>query len=271
MKIFDKVEKIYEKVLEKIKFFINKDNFTKTKLVMLVILSGLLAIACEYTIFRKWYPEYISNNRIMLVTLIFIYIGMHFVFKISQMYEFIHKHRYKIACAFLLFVTIFKYSGSSIVEFNNDLIQPNHDDRRYHTLLGTSRRIRTDEWATSTTYILSQTQGENKFSYFNDKLRGTETDMFTVSNSPVADILILGRPFQIGFLLFGADAGLSFYWYARLVAMLLGSYELCLILTNKNKKISFVRNDNDNIFSSSTMVVLYASFNMGTNCCSSYR
>ena len=110
MSILDRVKTLYEKSLEKIKFFINKDNFIKTKLVILVILSGLLSIICEYTIFRKWYPEYISNNRIMLVTLIFIYVGMHFIFKISQMYEFIHKNRYKIACAFLLFVTIFKYS-----------------------------------------------------------------------------------------------------------------------------------------------------------------
>lgn len=239
MKIFDKTKNLYEKALEKIKVFINKDNFTKTKLAMLVVISGLLAIACEYTIFRKWYPEFISNNRIMLVSLIFIYIGMHFVFKISKMYEFIHKNRYKIACAFLLFVTVFKYSGSSIVNFNS-IVQPNHDDRRYHTLLGTPRMIRTDEWATSTTYILSQSQGTNPFSYFNDKLRGCQTDMFTVANSPVKDPLILGRPFQIGFLLLGNDMGLSFYWYARLTAMLLGSYELCLILTKKNKKVSFV-------------------------------
>ena len=62
--------------------------------------------------------------------------------------------------------------------------------------------------------------------------------MFTVANAPVADILMLGRPFQIGFLLFGNDVGLSFYWYARLTAMLLGSYELCLILTKKNRKVS---------------------------------
>lgn len=239
MKLFDKIKNLYKKALEKIKVFINKENFTKIKLVILVILSGLLSITCEYTIFRKWYPEYISNNRIMLVTLIFIFIGMHFVFKISKMYEFIHKNRYKIACAFLLFVMVFKYSGSSIVNFNN-YVQTSHDDRRYHTLLGTARMIRTDEWATSTTYILSQSQGTNPFSYFNDKLRGTATDMFTVANSPVADILILGRPFQIGFLLFGNDRGLSLYWYARLTAMLLGSYELCLILTKKNKKVSFV-------------------------------
>ena len=217
--------------------FINKENYTKTKCILLVIVALVMSTICEYTIFRKWYPEFISKNRIMLVSIIFMFIGLHFIFKLKDMYEWIHKNRYKIACAFLLFVMIFKYSGSSIVEFNNE-IQKNHDNTRYHTLLGKTRRIRTDEWATSTTYILSQGVGENKFEYFSDKLRGTLTDMFTVSNSPVSDILMIGRPFQIGFLLFGNEIGLSFYWYARITAMLLGAYELCLILTNKNKRIS---------------------------------
>lgn len=217
--------------------FINKENYTKTKCVLLVFVSLIMSTICEYTIFRKWYPEFISKNRIMLVSIIFMFIGLHFIFKLKNMYEWIHKNRYKIACAFLLFVMAFKYSGSSIVNFNAQ-IQPGHDNSRYHTLIGKARMIRTDEWATSTTYILSQGEGQNKFDYFSNKLRGTLTDMFTVSNSPVKDILMLGRPFQIGFLLFGNDIGLSFYWYARITVMLLGAYELCLILTNKNKKVS---------------------------------
>ncbi len=236
-KVAENSKKVYKILLEKIQNFISKDNFTKTKLVLVAILSILFATICEYTIFRRFYPQFISKNRIMLVSLIYMFIGIHFVFKISKMYEFIHKYRYIIACAFLLFVMIFKYSGSSIVNFN-DYIQPHNDDTRYHTLLGTARRIRTDEWATSTTYILSQSQTEDKYQYFSDVLRGTDTDMFSVSNGPVSDILMLGRPFQIGFILFGNDVGLSLYWYIRLVAMLLGSYELCLILTNRNKKVS---------------------------------
>lgn len=236
-KLENKIKKLYENILEKIKFFINKDNFTKTKLILVAIISVLIATLFEYTIFRISHPEFISKNRIMLVSIIIMFIGIHFVFKLNKMYEFIHNHRYKIACAFLLFVMIFKYSGSSIVEFNSE-IQPHIDNTRYHTLLGQTRRIRTDEWATSTTYILSQSKTEEPFQYFSDVLRGTSTDMFTVANSPVLDILMIGRPFQLGFMLFGTDAGLSFYWYARLVAMMLGSYELCLILTKRNKKVS---------------------------------
>lgn len=239
MKVIEKVKAFYNKAVEKLIYFLNKDNFTKTKLVLGAFLSVALAVVTEYTVMRIYHPQFISKNRIMLLAMIYMFIGIHFVFKLSNMYEFIHKNRYKIACAFLLFVTVFKYSGSSITSYHEFLgLQPNHDDTRYHTLLGKVRTIRTDEWATSTTYLLSQSNSANAFSYFSNVLRGTETEMFTVAKAPVLDILMLGRPFQIGFLLLGNDMGFSFYWYARLVAMMLGAYELCLILTNKNKKIS---------------------------------
>ena len=237
--IVEKTKALYSKAAEKLMYFINKDNFTKTKLVLGAILSLVVAVITEYTVMRIYHPQFISKNRIMLLAMIYMFIGIHFVFKLSNMYEYIHKNRYKIACAFLLFVTVFKYSGSSITSFHEFTgLQPNFDDSRYHTLLGKVRTIRTDEWATSTTYLLSQGNSANAFSYFSNVLRGTETEMFTVAKAPVLDILMLGRPFQIGFLLFGNDMGLSFYWYARLVAMMLGSYELCLILTKRNKKVS---------------------------------
>ena len=233
----EKATKIYNNIAGFIEKFIKKGEYTIVKVILLVILAVVFSAVCEYTIFRRWYPEFISKNRIMLVSLIYMFIGLHFIFNLDKMYEFIHKNRYIIACAFLLFVMVFKYSGSSIVNFHG-LIQQNSDNTRFHTLLGKARMIRTDEWATSTTYILSQSQAENKFSYFNDVLRGTMTDMFTIGNSPVKDILMIGRPLQIGFLIFGNDIGESFYWYSRVTLMMLGAYELLLILTKQKKKIA---------------------------------
>ena len=212
-KITDKTKEVCNenKVINKLLYFLNKNNFTKTKLVLVALASLAFATFCEYTIFRRWYPQFISKNRIILVSIIYMFIGIHFVFKLSNMYEFIHKNRYKIACAFLLFVTVFRYSGSSITSFHEFLgLQSSFDDTRYHTLFGRVRPIRTDEWATSTPYILSQANSNTPFSYFGNVLRGTETEMFTVAKAPVLDILMLGRPFQIGFLLFGNDADTFF-------------------------------------------------------------
>ena len=218
--------------------FIKKKNYTKTKLFMAVVLAFILAIIFEYKFYSKIDP-FKSKNRIVLLAMAIYFVFLHFIIKLEIMYEFIYKNRYKIACAFLLFVMVGGYSGSSITNYNY-LVQSDIDQGRYHTLLGAARYARSDEWGSSTDYILSQGIGENRFGYFSNRLRGTTTDMFTLVGAPVKDILMLGRPFQIGFLLFGNSMGLSFYWYVRLVAMVLGAFELCMIVSNKNKRISLL-------------------------------
>lgn len=234
-----KIKVANNKCFQKVAYFLNKENFIKTKLILVAVLSVIAAIVFEYTIYRRIDPQYISKNRMMLVSAIFMFIGIHFVFKLDKMYGFIHKYRYHLAGAFLVFVMVMGYHGSSIVNFDEQF-QMNSDNRRFHTLLGVPRLIRTDEWASSMLYRLSQGVGDNKFEYFNDNLRGTKTDMFTLVDAPVKDILMIGKPLQLGFLFFGNDAGISFYWYGKLVCMLLGSYEICRIITKDKRKISLV-------------------------------
>ena len=224
-------------VLEKIKFFFKKENFFKQKLVIGLIIAAVCSIVFEYTFYRRIDPQYISKNRMALVAGIFYFIILHGIIRLDVMYEFIHKNRYKLALAFMIFVMIMNYHGSSIVNFDEQF-QTNADDRHFHTLLGLPRLIRTDEWASSMLYKLSQGVGDNKYSYFNDTLRGTTTDMFTLVDAPVLDILTIGKPLQLGFIIFGNDAGLSFYWYGKLILMMLGSYELFLILTDQRKRVS---------------------------------
>ena len=237
-KVKEKIEGNYLKISDRLKGILGKDTHVFIKLVCLFVVACAFSILYEYKYCVRRYG-YDSKVRMIMVAGIVFFIGLHFIFSISKMYSFIHKYRYLIACAFLIFVMIFKLSGSSIINYQN-FIQPEIGGRKYAPIFGTPRMIRTDEWATSTTYILSQAESETPFSYFSDVLRGTDTDMYTVSNAPVWDVMILGRPFQIGFLLFGNNVGLSFYWYIRLVAMMLGSYELCLILTKKNRKASLL-------------------------------
>lgn len=224
--------------MEKIKNFLSKENYKKTKVMIVAILAIMLSVFFEYAIYTRYIDNsYDSKTRMLIIAMIFGFIGLHFVFKLNDLYEFIYRQRYKLAVGFLVFVMLFKLSGSSIVNFN-DQFQTESDDNRFHPLLGFARMVRTDEWATSTLYILSQGVGNDQYQYFDDELRGTTTDMFTLVNSPVKDILMIGKPFQIMFLLLGNDYGLSFYWYIRLVAMMLGSFEMCMLLTNKKKKIS---------------------------------
>ena len=229
------------KVIKSICNFLNKDNYMWVKLIIAAVLAVIGSIIFEHTIYRAIDPQYISNNRMMLVSMIFMFIELHFIFKLDKMYNFIHKYRYALAAAFLIFAMVMGYHGSSIVNFDSE-VQSNSENRRFHTLLGFPRLIRTDEWASSMLYKLSQGVGneEDRFSYFNDRLRGTETDMFTLVDAPVKSILMIGKPLQLGFVFFGNDAGISFYWYGKLVLMLLGSYEICRIITKDKRKVSLV-------------------------------
>ena len=229
------------KVIKSICNFLNKDNYMWVKLIIAAVLAVIGSIIFEHTIYRAIDPQYISNNRMMLVSMIFMFIELHFIFKLDKMYNFIHKYRYALAAAFLIFAMVMGYHGSSIVNFDSE-VQSNSENRRFHTLLGFPRLIRTDEWASSMLYKLSQGVGneEDRFLYFNDRLRGTETDMFTLVDAPVKSILMIGKPLQLGFVFFGNDAGISFYWYGKLVLMLLGSYEICRIITKDKRKVSLV-------------------------------
>lgn len=243
MSVKQNIKKLKEnnKVIKSICNFLNKDNYMWVKLIIAAVIAVIGSIIFEHTIYRIIDPQYISNNRMMLVSMIFMFIELHFIFKLDKMYNFIHKYRYALAAAFLIFAMVMGYHGSSIVNFDSE-VQSNSENRRFHTLLGFPRLIRTDEWASSMLYKLSQGVGneEDRFLYFNDRLRGTETDMFTLVDAPVKSILMIGKPLQLGFVFFGNDAGISFYWYGKLVLMLLGSYEICRIITKDKRKVSLI-------------------------------
>ena len=121
--------------MEKIKNFLNKENYTKIKLIIIVILAVLVSVIFEYGFYTKYIDQaYDSKTRMLLVAMIFTFVGLHFVLKLNDLYQWIYKQRYKLAAGLLVFVMLFKLSGSSIVNFN-DQFQTNSDDNRFHPLL----------------------------------------------------------------------------------------------------------------------------------------
>ena len=62
--------------------------------------------------------------------------------------------------------------------------------------------------------------------------------MFSVVAPAVLDILTLARPFNIGFLLFGASMGLAVLWAGKWICLVLVAYEFFLLITDKKKVIS---------------------------------
>ena len=169
-----------------------------------------------------------------------IYLGALGVIYVSnrkgfKLLDFIYNKRYWIATCILVLCVVFQISGSSIGCWENVLGY--NTDRGI--LAGISRPIRSDEWAVFTPMALGQVA--NGFPYENGNLRGgSPTDMFIVYGEPVKDISMIFRISQIGYLLFGAGAGLSFYWCFRFIALFMASFEFLMLITNKNKRLSLV-------------------------------
>lgn len=152
---------------------------------------------------------------------------------LSKYFDLFYKHRYLIMILVFCLCVLLKVSGSSIGCWNQYILANIKDNS-----IGIDRGVRSDEWATLTPMFFGQV--ENGFRYFNTALRGTATDVFMVYALPVKYIFQIFRPFLLGFIIFGAERGLSFFWCGRLIALFLVSLDFFMILTKKNKPLSFV-------------------------------
>lgn len=147
----------------------------------------------------------------------------------------IYKYRYWIALVVFVLCILFEISGSSIGCWKMFVNSNVTDDG---VIIGKSRSIRSDEWAVLTP--MSFSQKFDGFKYFSNLLRGTSTDVFMVYGLPTLNLMEIFRPFQIGFLILGIAKGLSFFWCGRCIALFLVSFEMGMIITKKNKLLSFL-------------------------------
>ena len=221
---------------EKIKKFIKKGNYTKTRIVLLILISIIGAFILT-SIARRGFIW----DRIPILTVILFFAGSHFIFNIKELYNNIYKYRFYIAGIVLIYAVLMGYSGSSIGIYN-DIIQPNNREIYYSPIFGDSRTIRTDEWAVNAPSFVSQCvdPNGNNYSYYHDSLRGTKTEMFSQLNQPILDILSIGKPFTLGALILGASRGYSFLWAASIIALLLVSFEFCMVISKNNKLASLL-------------------------------
>ena len=179
----------------------------------------------------------IDFQRAFILFFLFAFLSMHFVFNINKLYGFIFKHRYLIAFSLFAVIVICGYNGSSIAMWNH-YIQPNSISAYGNPIFGVGRPIRGDEWLVGTPFNLSQAFSSHPYGYFSNLLRATPTDVFTVYGTPVFDIASIAKPFYWGYLFLGQTMGLSFYWFGRLFALFLVSFEFCRIISKDKRGIS---------------------------------
>ena len=147
--------------------------------------------------------------------------------------ERVFKNRYAIALCIFVVCVVLRINGSSIGFLIQLIGTPDTD-----ILFGISRSIRSDEYAVFTPMTWSQYYGDSPFSYFNSIIRATDTDVFIEYGQPIRSLLMVFRPFQLGYLFLPIEYGMSFFWVGRLIALFMVSFEFGRIITDDNRRIS---------------------------------
>ncbi len=149
---------------------------------------------------------------------------------------FICRYRYPFAAGLFLICVLTELSGSSIGMWCESF-----GVKDTGLLLGASRPIRSDEWAVSMPTLLAQAYNSgDSYSYFSDTIRGSLTDYYMGFRQPVYDIAMIFRPFQLGYLFLPVGKALSFYWFGRLIALALVSFEFGMFISKRKKGLSAV-------------------------------
>ena len=174
---------------------------------------------------------FFSFKHIMLFLVLFfiLYTVLFNKHRRKKVLGLIYDYRFFIGALIIVIGVILEIHGSSIAELNISNIVHN-------PLFGISRSIRSDEFNVNTMFAFSQYF--SNFTYFSPIPRATLTDMFIVYGQPIWDLLMIFRPFLIGYLFLSPAKGLSFFWISRFVCLLLVSFEMGMLLTDKNKKLS---------------------------------
>jgi hypothetical protein len=179
-------------------------------------------------------PTFSSFWHIALLISIFLIL---FKFLKMKKYKYINimlHHRILIGCIIVSVCTFFKLSGSSVAQWSNYLGGQSFQG----TLAGIPRSIRSDEWAVLTPFAFSQSN--TGYASISGLLRASATDVSMIYAQPCWTIATLFHPFLWGYLLFGSTHGLAFFWSARLICLILISYQFGLRITRNNQWLAIL-------------------------------
>lgn len=174
--------------------------------------------------------------RYMIFFLLSVFILLHINTDVKKLYNYIYDKRFKLSILFFIICVFFEIHGSSMSMWINYLDSESNDSVYKTPIFGVERAIRSDEWNVFTPLAMSQKY--TNYSIVNNISSASKTDMLTVYNQPVKDVTVIAKPFYWGYLLFGSEKGLSWFWVGRMIALFLVSFEFFMIVTSKSKKFS---------------------------------
>lgn len=209
-------------------YFINEE--IRKKIILLYFQSIVIIVVSIFT------ALFLPNATILLpISVVFILLLYLLVIskKIDKIFNFIIKYRYLIALFIFVICVCCQVHGSSVSWYEVAMGSGNPYDNE---IFGAARAIRTDEFNVQLPYYFSQYY--NYYEQISYQMSISGQDMILGYNAPVINLLLIGKPFTWGYVLFGNAYGLSWYWMSKLILGMLVYFEVSKILT-KNNLISF--------------------------------
>ncbi len=183
-----------------------------------------------------------AHSRLIFLpaALVIALLGFAFFFEkaFAVFAGYLLKFRWLAALLVFVFCVSFHLHGSSIGVFDRYFPTASAQAADSYRIWGEDRQIRSDEWAVQTPTYFSQAY--NDYGMLSDQMSISETNMVLDYFAPVKDVTVIGKPFSWGYLLFGNEVGLSWYWCGMMIALFMASFEMFLILTRRNVRLSVV-------------------------------
>ena len=147
------------------------------------------------------------------------------------------KIRWVIAALLFFFLVFNKVHFSSIgVYYDMFPTVSSEEEKKNYKIFGSDRSIRSDEWLIHTPRYFSQYY--NDYKQKNDRVGLSPKDGLIDYYAPAKDISLIGKPFNLGYILFGNEYGLSFYFCMLEILLFMTAFEMFLILTRRSILIS---------------------------------
>lgn len=214
-------------------------NFWRKHYQIRLIAAAVFAWVTSIILLRQYIPIFNAlgmkiqehpSHQVLLVRLLLIFTVMLLVSSWifigwNSVNEWLNRRRWWIGAGIIASATLLNLNGSSLNIWNAFLSK----DQQENTVFGVPRVMRSDEYAVNTLFAFSQQY--NDYGWFNHYIGNRASDMYIVKDAPIFTVAEIFRPFHWGYLLFGTERGLAFYWSSRLVVLFLVTYEFFLLIT----------------------------------------
>ena len=180
----------------------------------------------------------ISIDRYIILAVISEFVCINILYDRKKIWDFCYRKRYFILLVIFSYLVVNGYHTSSVGMYNK-IIQPNYNIEEGLPFIGTSRFIRTDEYAVDTMSILSNAK-YNNLEVYNHDLMASNLNVEVFPNLPTRSLGSLTDIRYLGFFILPTEMAYSFYCYINIFLCFILLFEFFMIVSKSNKLVSLL-------------------------------